>query len=170
MTVKKKVTREDVLKSIISLINEHRENIVEESACLGQLHISIPMLRWLFDWLKEEYSMVGMTIPDEDELSKLLKGDTIGKLADIAINHIQGDGEYEIQSEELGEYPHEEVKRSVAIRMSSGACQSYFGPKDLTKEEFLKMCGEFFDARGTHVNDYEFMAVRLNEEEKEDVK
>ena len=168
--MKKKVTRDDVLKSIIKLINEYREDCVEEDAYLGKLHIGPSMLVWLFDWLKEEYRMVKMTMPEESELSQLLKGDTIGKLADIAMNHIPGEGEYEIQREDLGECPREDVKKSVSIKMSSGECQSFFGPKNLTKEEFLKMCGEYFDARGSHLDDYEFMSVRINESEKEDGK
>ena len=168
--MKKKVTRDDVLKSIIKLINEYREACVEEDAYLGKLHIGSSMLVWLFDWLKEEYSIVNMTMPEEIELTKLSTGDTIGTLADIAMKHIPEEGVYEIQSEELGDDQTEDVKKSVLIKMYSGELQSFFGPKNLTKEEFLKMCGEFFDARGSHLDDYEFMAVRINEPETEDGK
>ena len=166
MTVKKKVTRDDVLKSIIKLINEYREDAVGEDASLGRLHIGPSMLIWIFDWLKEEYKMVGMTMPEESEVTHLLQRDTIGTLADIAMKHIPEYREYEIEEESK---PGEEVK-SVSIKMSSGDCQSFLGPENLTKEEFLKLCGEFFDARGTHVNDYEFMTVRINETEKEEKK
>ena len=33
--------------------------------------------------------------------------------------------------------------------------------RPMTKEEFLKHCADFFDARGTHFNDFEQMHVRI---------
>ena len=159
--MKKKVTRDDVLKSIIKLINEYREDCVEEDAYLGKLHIGPSMLVWLFDWLKEEYRMVKMTMPEESELTHLLQRDTIGTLANIAMKHIPGDGEYEVQEE--GKKQDDSVRKQVMIQLSSDDIGgSLFGPKNLTKEEFLKHCGDYFDARGTHINDYEFLSVRIN--------
>ncbi len=142
--MKKEVTRDDVLKSIIKLINEYREDCVEEDAYLGKLHIGPSMLVWLFDWLKEEYRMVKMTMPEECELTHLLQRDTIGTLADIAMKHIPGGGEYDVQEE--GRKQDDSVRKQVMIQMSSDDIGgSLFGPKNLTKEEFLKHCGDYFD-------------------------
>ena len=163
--MKKKVTRDDVLKSIIKLINEYREDCVEEGAYLGKLHIGTSMLVWLFDWLKEEYRMVKMTMPEECELTHLLQRDTIGTLADIAMKHIPGGGEYDVED---GRVEKMESKRKiVAFIKSNKDVESYSNPELLTKEEFLKKCEDFFDARGTNVDDFEFMSIQINNETKE---
>lgn len=99
--MKKKVTREQVLDSIIKLINAYREDVVEEEASLGRLHIGVQTLMWMYDWLCEEYSHVHMERPLEEELRSLTKSDTIGKLADIAMAHIRGKGEYEDGDQEM---------------------------------------------------------------------
>lgn len=166
----KKVTREEVLSSIIKLINEHREEAVEENAWLGRLHIGIGTLTWMYDWLCEEYSKVNMERPSEDEIKQLLKSDTIGKLADIAMAHIKGDGEYEV--EEKSDSPDEKVW-DVFIQQkdkenSSEGVNSLRGPEKMTKAEFMKQCEEFWDNRGTYFNDFEVMYIRLTEARKED--
>lgn len=38
---------------------------------------------------------------------------------------------------------------------------------EMTKKEFLKKCAAFYDARGTMLDDFEFMTVRINESQKE---
>ena len=161
--MKKKVTREEVLKSIIKLINEHREDVVEEEASLGRLHIGVQTLMWMYDWLCEEYSHVHMERPLEEELRTLVLGDTLGKLADIAMSHIKGDGEYE---DESAEPKDEATTKTVALAFlnpkddCSPAAQ--YAPQKMTKAQFLEACAEFFDARGTHLNDFELMQVRIN--------
>ena len=168
--MKSKVTREDVLASVIKLINEYREDSVEEGAHLGTLRISKQMIDWLYDWLCDEYRKVGMTKPSEDELEILVQGDTVGKLADIAMNHIPGDGEYEEDDEKVDS---QESVKMVSIKYSSrDGVSAESAPQKMDRERFLKMCAEFFDARGTHFNDFEFMSVMCNEvkEETGDVK
>lgn len=168
--MKIKVTRKDVLASVIKLINEYREDSVEEYAHLGTLRISKQMISWLYDWLCEEYRKVGMTMPSEEELASLVQGDTIGKLADIAMNHIPGDGEYEEDDEKVDS---QKSVKMVAIKYSSrDGVSAESAPQKMDRERFLKMCAEFFDARGTHFNDFEFMSVMCNEvkEETGDVK
>ena len=163
--MKKKVTREEVLYSIIKLINEHREDVVEEDASLGRLHIGVQTLMWMYDWLCEEYSKVNMERPLEEELRSLVQGDTLGKLADIAMAHIKGDGEYEV--EEKPDSPDEKVWnvwiRQIDKANSSEGVNALRGPEKMTKEEFMKQCEEFWDNRGTHCDDYEIMSIRLTE-------
>ena len=163
--MKKKVTRDDVLKSIIKLINEYREDCVEEDAYLGKLHIGPSMLVWLFDWLKEEYRMVEMTMPEECELTHLLQRDTIGTLADIAMKHIPGDGEYDVEESKCDKTGG--TRKVVAFIKSNKDIESYHDPELLTKEEFLKKCEDFFEARGTNIEDFEFMSIQINNETKE---
>lgn len=161
--MKKKVTREEVLESIIKLIKEHREEMVEEDARLGDLHLGFSTISWMFDWLKEEYSKVSMEMPLEEEMRSLLKGDTVGKLADIAMFHIKGDGEYE---DESAEPKDEATTKTVALTFLNPkddcSTTSHYAPQKMTKAQFLESCAEFFDARGTHCNDFELMQVRIN--------
>lgn len=169
--MKKRVTREEVLASIIKLINEYREDIVEEEASLGCLHIGVKTLMWMYDWLCEEYSKVNMERPLEEEIRTLVQGDTIGKLADIAMSHIKGDGEFEVEENECD--PKDEKVWNVFIQQiekenSSEGVNALRGPEKMTKSEFLKLCEEFWDNRGTHYNDYEVMKIRLTEVRKED--
>lgn len=37
-------------------------------------------------------------------------------------------------------------------------------PKEMTREEFLQECGEFYDNRGTHCDDFEVMQARISVE------
>lgn len=163
--MKKKVTREEVLSSIIKLINERREDVVEERASLGRLHIGVPTLMWMYDWLCEEYSKVNMERPIEEELRTLVQGDTLGKLADIAMAHIKGDGEYEV--EEDTDSSDEKVWnvwiQKIEKANSSEGVNALRGHEKMTKTEFLRLCEEFWDNRGTHYNDYEIMSIRLTE-------
>ena len=163
--MKKKVTREEVLSSIIKLINEHREDVVEEDASLGRLHIGVQTLMWMYDWLCEEYSKVNMERPLEEELKTLVQGDTLGKLADIAMAHIRGDGEYEVEEEP--DSPDETVW-NVFIQQkdkenSPEGVNALRGPEEMTKAEFMKQCEKFWDNRGTHCDDFEVMYIRLTE-------
>lgn len=163
--MKKKVTREEVLESIIELLNEYRAESVEEDAQLGRLHIGGQAIMWMYDWLSEKYSKVNMTIPSQSEVAHLVMGDTIGKLADIAMKHIPGDGTYEVSDKEEKKDTAKETKQ-VAIfketREESGnGVQSISPIEELTKEEFLARCAEFYDARGTHIDDYEVMIIRM---------
>lgn len=164
--MKKKVTRKEVLSSIIKLINEHREDVVEEEASLGRLHIGVQTLMWMYDWLCEEYSHVHMERPLEEELRTLVQGDSLGKLADIAMSHIKGNGEYEVE-EEKSNSTNDKVF-DVAIHQieklnSPYGVNALRGPEKMTKSEFLKLCEEFWNNRGTHYNDYEVMEIRLTE-------
>lgn len=163
--MKKKVTREEVLESIIELLNEYRAESVEEDAQLGRLHIGGQAIMWMYDWLAEKYSKVNMTIPSQSEVAHLVMGDTIGKLADIAMKHIPGDGTYEV-SDKVETKDTAKVTKQVAIfketREESGnGVQSISPIEELTKEEFLVRCAEFYDARGTHIDDYEVMIIRM---------
>ena len=161
----KKVTRDKVLASIIKLINEYREDAVEEDASLGRLHIGVQTLMWMYGWLCEEYSKVNMERPSEEEIRELVQGDTIGKLADIAMSHIKGDGEYEVEEEPAS--PDEKVWNvaihQVAKENSSDGVNALRGPEKMTKSEFMKLCEEFWDNRGTHCDDFEVMSIRLLE-------
>ena len=164
--MKKKVTREEVLESIIELLNEYGIEGVEEKTQLGDA-ISIECLVWMYDWLAEEYAnKVKMARPSRDIIKRLFKKyDTIGKLADIAMQHIPGDGTYEV-SDKVETKDTAKVTKQVAIfketREESGnGVQSISPIEELTKEEFLVRCAEFYDARGTHIDDYEVMTIRL---------
>ena len=165
--MKKKVTREEVLESIIELLNEYRAESVEEDAQLGRLHIGGQAIMWMYDWLAEEYAnKVKMARPSRDIIKRLFKKyDTIGKLADIAMQHIPGDGTYEV-SDKVETKDTAKVTKQVAIfketREESGnGVQSISPIEELTKEEFLVRCAEFYDARGTHIDDYEVMIIRM---------
>ena len=159
--MKHKVTREEILKSIIRLINEYREDSVEESARLGNLHIGIQTLTWMYDWLCEDYAKINMQRPSEEELKTLVKGDTIGKLADIAMSHIKGDGEYEVAEEKEKEPTTKKVFIYTSNPSTQDGVAAMFGPDPMRRDEFLKKCGEFYDSRGTHCNDFEVMEVRI---------
>ena len=153
--MKKKVTREEVLESIIELLNEYGKEGVEEKTQLGDARISSECLMWMYDWLAEEYAKVKMARPGQDIINVLLKCDTIGTLADIAMQHIPGDGTYEVSDKEEKKDTAKATKQ-VAIfketREESGeGVQSISPREELTKEEFLVRCAEFYDARGTHI-------------------
>jgi hypothetical protein len=164
--MKKKVTREEVLESIIELLNEYGKEGVEEKTQLGDARISINCVMWMYDWLAEKYSKVNMTIPSQSEVAHLVMGDTIGKLADIAMKHISGDGTYEV-SGKVETKDTAKVTKQVAIfketwdEMGDGGMQSVSPIEELTKEEFLARCAEFYDARGSHIDDYEVMTIRM---------
>ena len=159
--MKEKITREMVVKSIIGLINEHREECVSEDAQLGRIHIGYNTISWMYDWLKEEYGWAGMTMPSDDEIKALLQGDTIGKLADIAMQHCNAEAEHEIEGPHSGK-PTKIVEISMASPDDGvGSCRDAVA---MTREEFLKACGEFYDNRGTHCNDYELMQVKISVE------
>lgn len=156
---KEKLTRAMVVDSIIKLINEHREECVSENAQLGRIHLGLNTVSWMYDWLKEEYGWAGMTMPTEEEIKALLQGDTIGKLADIAMQHCNADAEHEVED------PHEgKVLKTVEIAMSNPSDRvcSRSDPEEMTREEFLEACGEFYDNRGTHCDDYEVLQVKVN--------
>lgn len=162
--MKQKVTREKVLKSIISLIVEHRSECVEEDAQLGRLHIGLQTVEWMYDWLAEEYKDAKMTKPSKDELKELLQGDTIGKLADIAMKHVEDGAEYDDGEEDQENSGN--VRKTVSFVFQNqdkgGGCVSSISePSAMTRDEFIKKCGEFYDARGTHVNDFELMFVKV---------
>ena len=159
--MKEKLTREMVVRSIIRLINEHREGCVGEDAQLGRIHIGCSTVSWMYDWLKEEYDWAGMTMPSDDEIKALWQGDTVGKLADIAMSHCNADAEHEVED------PHEgKSTKTVEISMSSpkDGIGAHSDPVAMTREEFLKACGEFYDNRGTHCDDFEVMQVRISAE------
>lgn len=157
--MKEKITREMVVRSIIGRINEHREECVSEDAQLGRIHIGYNTISWMYDWLKEEYGWAGMTMPSDDEIKALLQGDTIGKLADLAMQHCNAEAEHEIDDPHAGK-----VTKTVEIAMSnpSESMCSYRDPEEMTRDAFLKACGEFYDNRGTHCDDYEVLQVRIN--------
>lgn len=160
--MKEKITREMVVKSIIGLINEHRKECVSEDAQLGRIHIGYNTISWMYDWLKEEYSWAGMTMPSDDEIKALLQGDTIGKLADLAMQHCNAEAEREIEDPHAGK-----ATKTVEISMAShdDGIGSYRDAVAMTREEFLKACGEFYDNRGTHCNDFEMMRVKISVED-----
>ena len=159
--MKERITREMVVSSIIRLINEHREGCVGEDAQLGRIHIGCSTVSWMYDWLKEEYDWAEMKMPTEDEIRSLRKGDTVGKLADIAMRHCNADAEREVDD------PHDgKLTKTVEISMASpdDGIGSHCDPVAMTREEFLKVCGEFYDNRGTHCGDFEVMQVRISAE------
>ena len=159
--MKEKLTREMVVRSIIGLINEHREGCVSEDAKLGRIHIGCSTVSWMYDWLKEEYDWAEMKMPTEDEILALRQEDTIGKLADIAMSHCKADAEREVED------PHEgKSTKTVEISMASpdDGIGSHRDPVAMTREEFLEACGEFYDNRGTHCDDFEVMQVRISAE------
>ena len=159
--MKEKLTREMVVRSIIGLINEHREGCVSEDAQLGRIHIGCSTVSWMYDWLKEEYDWAGMKMPTEDEIKSLRQKDTVGKLADIAMRHCNVDAEREVGD------PHEgKVTKTVEISMASpkDGIGAHRNPVDMTREEFLEACGEFYDNRGTHCDDFEVMQVKISAE------
>ena len=47
--MKEKITREMVVRSIIGLINEHREGCVSEDSQLGRIHIGRSTVSWMYD-------------------------------------------------------------------------------------------------------------------------
>ena len=157
--MKEKITREMVVRSIIGLINEHREECVSEDAQLGRINIGYNTISWMYDWLKEEYAWAGMTMPSDDEIKALLQGDTIGKLADLAMKHCNAEAEHEIEDPHAGK-----VTKTVEIAMSNPSDRvcSHSDPEEMTREEFLKACGEFYDNCGTHCDDYEVLQVKIN--------
>lgn len=166
--MKQKVTKDKVLESIIKLINEYREDCVEPDASLGRLHIGPTMLNWMFDWLHAEYKDAKMTVPTEDEIAKLVQGDTIETLADIAMKHVEEGAEYDDGEPD----PHAEgaVMKTVAFHFTeekseNGTVSSSREPKEMTREEFLKVCGEFYDNRGTHIDDFPLMVVKIFDKE-----
>lgn len=149
--MKKKVTREEVLSSIIKLFNEHREDVVEEDTSLGRLHIGVQTLMWMYDWLCEEYSKVNMERPLEEELRTLVQGDTLGKLADIAMAHIKGNGEYEVEDEKSNSTNDKVFDVSIhhiEKLNSPDGVDAFRGPEKMTKSEFLRICEEFWNNRG----------------------
>lgn len=159
--MKEKLTREMVVSSIIRLINEHREGCVGEDAQLGRIHIGCSTVSWMYDWLKEEYDWAGMKIPTEAEIKSLRQGDTVGKLAEIAMRHCNADAEREVED------PHEgKLTKTVEISMASpkDGIGAHRDPVAMTREEFLKACGEFYDNRGTHCDDFEVMQVKISAE------
>ena len=159
--MKEKITREMVVRSIIGLINEHREGCVSEDSQLGRIHIGRSTVSWMYDWLKEEYEWAGMTMPSDDEIKALRQGDTVGKLADIAMSHCKADAEREIED------PHEgKLTKTVEISMASpeDGIGAHRDPVAMTRDEFLKACGEFYDNRGTHCDDFEVMQVKISAE------
>lgn len=160
--MKEKITREMVVKSIIGLINVHREECVSEDAQLGRIHIGYNTISWMYDWLKEEYSWAGMTMPSDDEIKALLQGDTIGKLADLAMQHCNAKAEHEIEDPHAGK-----ATKPVEISMASPGegIESRRDAVAMTREEFLKVCEEFYDNRGTHCNDYELLQVKISVED-----
>ena len=164
--MKKKVTREEVLESIIELLNEYGIEGVEEKTQLGDARISIQCVTWMYDWLAEEYAKVKMARPSQEIIKVLLNCDTIGTLADIAMQHISGDGTYEVSDKEEKK-DTSKVTKQVAIfketrdELGNGGIQSVSPIEELTKEEFLARCAEFYDARGTHIDDYEVMTIRM---------
>lgn len=162
--MRQKVTKDKVLASIIRLINEYREDCVEPYASLGRLHIGPRTLNWMFSWLRAEYDDAKMTAPTEDEISKLVQGDTIETLADIAMKHVEEGAEHDDGEPD----PHAEgaVTKTVAFHFTeeeseNGTVNSSMEPKEMTREEFLKVCGEFYDNRGTHIDDFPLMAVKI---------
>ena len=159
--MKEKITREMVVKSIIGRINEHREECVSEDARLGRIHIGYNTISWMYGWLKEEYGWAGMTMPSDDEIKALLQGDTIGKLADIAMQHCNAEAEHEIEDPHAGK-----ATKIVEILMASpdDGVGSSRDAVAMTREEFLEACGEFYDNRGTHCNDFEMMQVKISME------
>ena len=159
--MKEKLTREMVVRSIIGLINEHREGCVSEDAQLGRIHITYSTVSWMYGWLKAEYDWAGMKMPTEDEIQALHQGDTIGKLADIAMRHCRANAEREVED------PHEgKLTKTVEISMASpdDGIASHRDPAAMTREEFLKACGEFYDNRGTHCDDFEVMQAKISVE------
>ena len=159
--MKEKITREMVVKSIIGLINEHREECVSEDARLGRIHIGYNTISWMYDWLKEEYSWAGMEMPSDDEIKALRQGDTVGKLADIAMQHCNAEAEHEIEDPHAGK-----ATKIVEISMTSPdyIVRSYRDAVAMTREEFLEACGDFYDNRGTHCNDFEMLQVKISVE------
>lgn len=162
--MKQKVTRDKVLNSIIKFIDEYLSDCVDEDASLGRLNIGLQTVEWMYDWLAEEYSGAKMTRPSKEELKELLNGDTIGKLADIAMKHVEegveyDDGEPDPKSEGT-------TMKTVAFHFTEeqsegGTVSSDMPPKEMTREEFLKVCSEFYDNRGTHINDFPLMYVKI---------
>lgn len=150
-----------VVSSIIRLINEHREGCVGEDTQLGRIHIGCSTVSWMYDWLKDEYDWAGMKIPPEDEIKSLRQGDTVGKLAEIAMRHCNADAEREVED------PHEgKLTKTVEISMASpeDGIGAHRDPVAMTREEFLKACGEFYDNCGTHCDDFEVMQVKISAE------
>lgn len=88
--MKKKITREEVLNSIIAIFIDWNHKGIDENSTIEELHMDIQGVRWMYDWLCDEYSKVNMEYPGEEEIRKLNKGDTIGKLADVAMAHMKG--------------------------------------------------------------------------------
>lgn len=162
--MKQKVTRDKVLNSIIKLIDEYRSDCVEEDASLGRLHIGLQTVEWMYDWLAEEYSGAKMTRPSKEELKELLNGDTIGKLADLAMKHVEEGAEYD--DGEPDPKAEGTTMKTVAFHFTEEQSEgetvgSNMPPKEMTREEFLKVCGEFYDNRGTHINDFPLMYVKI---------
>ena len=153
-----KITRDKIVKAIIRRINEYREDLVTEDARLGVIGAGPGMVSWVYDWLREEYDWAGMTMPDADEIKRLLKGDTVGRLADIAMAHCRKDAEREVKDQNGGA---ETKNVEVYMCNESENVGSLMRPKEMTRDEFLAVCGKFYDNRGTHFNDFERLSVRM---------
>lgn len=61
--------------------------------------------------------------------------------------------------------PLEKSQKIVCLSYSNDhGDEAVAPPKPMTRQEFLRHCGEFFDARGTHFNDFETLKATINVE------
>lgn len=162
--MQRKITRDDLLEEIIRLVCEYRTEI-EESTTLGEIHAGVQTVSWVFDWLKEKFPSIETL--KEDKVRSLIKGTTMGDLADLAMTLIPEGATFEYKT---GEEPpkDEEQKKTVAICCCDSdeagrpsGVSSFIEARPMTKNEFLKHCADFYDARGTHFNDFEYMHIRI---------
>lgn len=161
--MQRKITRDDLLAEIIKLVCEYRTEI-EEDTTLGQIHAGVQTVSWVFDWLKEKFPCIA-PLP-EDKIRALIKGTTMGDLANLAMTLIPEGATFEDKSGEENTKGEGE-KKTVAIyccdsnKSGEPGVSSSIEDSLMSKEEFLKHCADFFDARGTHFNDFEQMHIRI---------
>ena len=161
--MQRKITRDDLLAEIIKLVCEYRSEI-EEDTTLGQIHAGVQTVSWVFDWLKEKFPCIAPL--EESKIKTLIKGTTMGDLANLAMTLIPEGATFEDKSGEE-DTKDEGEKKTVDIyccdsdKSGEPGVSSSIEDSPMTKEEFLKHCADFFDARGTHFNDFEQMHVRI---------
>lgn len=157
--MKRKVTREYLENEIVRLAIEYRSE-VDRNSTLGELHFGINTVEWIFDWLKEKFPEINDI--ERTTIEHLIKGTTLSDLANIAMTLLPEGATFDDGTPEE-ESKKDEPKKAVGVYFcAEGGVSSQMPDKAMTKKEFLDMCAEYFDNRGSHFNDFSEMHIRID--------
>ena len=161
--MKRKVTRDDLENEIVRLAIEYRSE-VDRNSTLGELHFGINTVEWIFDWMKEKFPEIKDI--ERTTIEHLIKGTTLSDLANIAMTLLPEGATFDDGVPET-DASKEEAKKVVGVYWcEEGGPTAQAPDKSMTKKEFLDMCAEYFDNRGSHFNDFAEMHIRIDAEKE----